>query len=98
MQYSRFSIDSRENALRSIRRTSGFFIWIPVIIVGLSLFEFFDAWLRSHVRAETSALSLETLASLIGFMLGKFVRNDWLYILVLMNSIFLRRYKSRVAA
>jgi hypothetical protein len=96
--YSRFQIVSRDSALRTIRRTSGFFIWIPLIIAGLSSFDFFDAWLHSHARSETSASSLETVAGLIAFMLGKFVRNDWFYILVLVNGIFLRRYRSRVAA
>ncbi len=98
MLYSRFLIVSRESALRTIRRASGFFIWIPLIILGLSSFDFFDSWMHSNARAETSASSLETVAGLIAYMLGKFVSNDWVYILVLVNAIFLRRYRSRVSA
>jgi hypothetical protein len=98
MLYSRFLIESRESALRTIRRTSGFFIWIPLIILALSCFDFFDSWLHSQARAETLASSLETVAGLIAYMLGKFVRNDWFSILVLVNAIFLRRYRTRVAA
>jgi hypothetical protein len=31
-------------------------------------------------------------------MLGRLLRNDWPYILILINGFVLRRYKSRVAA
>jgi hypothetical protein len=98
MLYSCLLIVSRESALKTIRRTSGFFIWTPLIIMVLGSFDFFDAWLKSNIKAETSASSIELVAGLIGYIAGRLVRDDWLYILCVANALFLRRYKSRVAA
>lgn len=94
MLRSRFlTIASRESALKTIRRASGYFIWTSIILLGIATILF-------GIEAITKASNRDIahIAHSIGFSLGRVVRSGGLYILILMNGIALRRYKSRVAA
>ena len=98
MLHSNFlKIASRESAIKTIRRTSNYFIWISIIVLAANLLPHFDSWSQSPSKANSTG-SAEIVGSLIGFMLGRIVFNDWPYILFLLNGFALRRYKSRVAA
>jgi hypothetical protein len=80
---------------RKIRWATNFFIWSAVAILVVNAFESFDRWSEIYVARSSS---LYTLANLIGFVVGGLLHNAWPYILVLLNGLVLRRYRSRIAA
>jgi hypothetical protein len=98
MLYSRFlTIATDASALKTIHRTSGFFILIAVFLLGMSVFAHFDSWSDSETRASATT-SVDYVAGLIGYLLAKLLFNDWMFLVALANGLVLRRYKSRVAA
>ena len=58
----------------------------------VSGFTFFNDWHPSY------SSSIEAVGSLFSFLAVRLLYNDWFYILVLVNALVLRRYKSRIAA
>jgi|HubBroStandDraft_1064217.scaffolds.fasta_scaffold272441_1 hypothetical protein len=80
---------------RKLRGAANFFIWSAVVVLVVNSFSIFDRWSRTHTL---QGPSIETLANFVGFLAGGLLYNDWLYILVLVNGLVLRRYKSRIAA
>jgi hypothetical protein len=91
------SISSRESALRIIRRASYYFILTALALLALQALSVRDEWLVSPTRA-TATTSLENIAGFIGFLTGHLLYEDWVYVLVLVNGLVLRRFESRVAA
>ena len=77
---------------RKIRWAANFFIWSAVLVLVVSGFSFFNDWHPSY------SSSLEAVGSLFGFLAARLLYNDSFYILVLVNALALRRYKSRIAA
>lgn len=82
---------------RKIRWAANFFIFSALFVVVANVFPIFDSWSRLHPTAPYSS-SAENLGALVGFIVGGLVYNGWFYILVLVNGLVLRRYKSRIAA
>jgi hypothetical protein len=98
MLRSRFlSISSREHAARIIRGASYYFILTALVLLALQGFSIRDEWLASGVKATTTTW-FENVAGFIGFLTSHLLYEDWVYVLVLVNGIVLRRYESRVAA
>jgi hypothetical protein len=98
MLHSRFlSIESRERAARIIRRASYYFILTALVLLALQALSIHDEWLASHVGSAPTT-SIESIVGFTGFLLGRLLIEDWVYILVLVNAVVLRRFKSRIAA
>ncbi len=92
-----FAITSREQALRIVRRASYYFILTALILLALQGFSIHDEWIGSRgAAANTSGLA--NGAGFLRFLATHIVSEDWVYILVLLNGIALRRFASRVAA
>jgi len=87
------AITSREQALRIIRRASYYFILTALILLALQAFSIHDEWRRSGGGAGGGAG-----LGFPGFLATHIVSEDWVYILVLVNGVVLRRFASRVAA
>jgi hypothetical protein len=81
-----------EKADRKLRWAANFFIWTAIISLVISVFLVYDRYLQSH------SSSFLTVAGFIGYMAGGILRNSWLEILILINALILRRYKSRISA
>jgi hypothetical protein len=77
---------------RKIRWAANLFIWSAVVVLVVSGFTFFNDWHPSY------SSSIEAVGSLFSFLAVRLLYNDWFYILVLVNALVLRRYKSRIAA
>ena len=77
---------------RKIRWAANLFIWSAVVVLVASGFTFFNDWHPSY------SSSIEAVGSLFSFLAVRLLYNDWFYILVLVNALVLRRYKSRIAA
>jgi hypothetical protein len=98
MLHSRFlSIESRERAARIIRRASYYFILSALVLLALQGLSIHDEWLASHAKS-ASTTSIESIVGFIGFLLERLLLEDWVYILVLVNAVVLRRFDSRIAA
>jgi hypothetical protein len=98
MLRSRFlSIESRERAARIIRRASYYFILTALVLLALQALSIHDEWVASHLKA-TSTTSIESVIGFTGFLLERLLIEDWVYILVLVNAVVLRRFESRAAA
>jgi hypothetical protein len=96
--HSRFlTIASAASALKTIRWTSGFFIWISLLVLGVGLFAHFESWSDSDTRA-SATFSVDYVAGLVDYLLAKFLFYNWMFLVALANGFVLRRYKSRVAA
>jgi hypothetical protein len=96
MLHSRFlTPSSRPSAITTIRRASSFFIFSSLFVLALNALSIFDQWSKHMQPSETS---VESIANFAGYLLAGLVRNDWMFILFLLNGVVLRRYHSRVAA
>ena len=82
---------------RIIRWAANYFIFSAVFLIVASVFPIFDGWLRLH-RVTYYPSSAERFGSIVGFIAGRFLHDYWFLILMLVNGLVLRRYKSRVAA
>ena len=76
---------------RKIRWAANLFIWSAVVVLVVSGFTFFNDWHPSY------SSSIEAVGSLFSFLAVRLLYNDWFYILVLVNALVLRRYKSRLS-
>lgn len=79
---------------RKLRWAAHLFIWSAAIVVLYGALDEFDHW--SHVHPARPLV--ETIAYFIGWMTAGLVKRSGLYILLLINGLVLRRYKSRIAA
>lgn len=81
---------------RKIRWAANFFIWSSVVLlVVIVVPTLLDELLRRYPTGPTSA---KDFGAIVGFTAGRALRLGWLFILVIVNGLVLRRYKSRVAA
>jgi len=98
MLRSRFpAISSREHAARIIRQASYYFILTALVLLALQGFSIHDEWLASR-PASASTTSIESITGFTRFLFSHLLSEDWIYVLVLVNGIVLRRFESRVAA
>jgi hypothetical protein len=91
-----FMIESRDHALKIIRRASNYFIWTSAALILLQLPDMYDRW--SRIPAKNGSIIIENIAYFVGFFAGGLVRACWVYLLILVNGLILRRYRSRVSA
>ena len=68
-----------------------------MFLIVASIFPILDRWFWLHPTAPYSSLA-ENSGALVGFIVGGFLGHYWFLILILVNGLVLRRYKSRIAA
>jgi hypothetical protein len=95
MHFRFLTASSRPSAIKTIRRASSFFIFSSLFVLALNALSIFDQWSKHMHPSETS---VESIANFAGYLLASLLRNDWIFILFLVNGVILRRYRSRVSA
>jgi hypothetical protein len=98
-----FAIGSREQAARIVRRASYYFILTALVLLALQGLSIYDEWRTTRpgtfLRDPTSVMmSIFNLLSFSRFFFPRLVTENWVYVLMLVNGIVLRRFESRVAA
>lgn len=91
------AIGSREQAERIIRRASYFFILTALVLLALQALSIHDEWRATRPGAPVMA-SISSFLTYCRFLFVNLVTEDWVYVLMLVNGIILRRFKSRIAA
>jgi hypothetical protein len=91
------AIGSREQAERIIRRASYFFILTALVLLALQALSTHDEWRATHPDAPVTT-SISSFLTYCRFLFINLVTEDWVYVLMLVNGIVLRRFESRIAA
>src|SRR4249919_3760639 len=91
------AIGSREQADRIIRRASYFFILTALVLLALQGLSIHDEWRATRPGAPVTA-SISNLVAFGRFFFPRLVTENWVYVLMLINGIVLRRFTSRIAA
>jgi hypothetical protein len=92
-----FAIGSREQAARIVRRASYFFILTALVLLALQGLSIYDEWRAIHPDAPVTA-SITNLVAFCRFFFPRLITENWVYVLMLLNGIVLRRFESRIAA
>jgi hypothetical protein len=91
------AIGSREQAARIIRRASYYFILTALVLLALQGLSIHDEWRAAHPDVPVTA-SIANLVAFGRFFFPRLVTENWVYVLMLINAIVLRRFESRIAA
>jgi hypothetical protein len=92
-----FAIGSREQAARIVRRASYFFILTALVLLALQGLSIHDEWQAIRPDAPVTA-SIANLVAFCRFFFPRLVTENWVYVLMLVNGVVLRRFESRIAA
>jgi hypothetical protein len=92
-----FAVGSREQAARIVRRASYFFILTALVLLALQGLSIHDEWRASHPDAPVTA-SIANFVAFCRFFFPYLVAENWVYVLMLVNGVVLRRFESRIAA
>src|SRR5262249_31156634 len=92
-----FAIGSREQAVRIVRRASDFFILTALVLLALQGLSIHDEWRASHPTEPVTA-SIANFVAFCRFFFPYLVTENWVYVLMLINGVVLRRFESRIAA
>jgi hypothetical protein len=91
------AIGSREQAERIIRRASYYFILTALALLALQGLSIHDEWQATRPDAPVTA-SISNFVTFSRFFFPRLVTENWVYVLMLVNGIVLRRFNSRIAA
>jgi hypothetical protein len=91
------AIGSREQAARIVRRASYFFILTALVLLALQGLAIHDEWRATGPDAPVTA-SLSNFVAFCRFFFPRLITENWVYVLMLVNGIVLRRFASRIAA
>jgi hypothetical protein len=91
------AIGSREQAARIVRRASYFFILTALVLLALQGLTTYSEWRAERPDAPVTA-SISNLAAFCRFFFPRLVTENWVYVLMLVNGIVLRRFESRISA
>jgi hypothetical protein len=92
-----FAIGSRERAARIVRRASYFFILTALVLLALQGLSIHDEWWATRPNAPVTA-SIANFVAFCRFFFPRLVTENWVYVLMLINGVVLRRFNSRIAA
>jgi hypothetical protein len=92
-----FAIGSREQAARIVRRASYFFILTALVLLALQGLSIHDEWRVTRPDAPVMA-SIANFLAFCRFFFPHLVTENWVYVLMLINGVVLRRFNSRIAA
>jgi hypothetical protein len=92
-----FAIGSRERAARIVRRASYFFILTALVLLALQGLSIHDEWRVTRPNAPVTA-SIANFVAFCRFFFPHLVTENWVYVLMLINGVVLRRFNSRIAA
>jgi hypothetical protein len=91
------AIGSREQAARIVRRASYYFVLTALVLLALQGLSIHDGW-RAVRPNTTVTASLSNFVAFGRYFFPRLVTENWVYVLMLVNGIVLRRFESRVAA
>jgi hypothetical protein len=92
-----FAIGSRERAARIVRRASYFFILTALVLLALQGLSIHDEWRVTRPNAPVTA-SIANFVAFCRFFFPHLFTENWVYVLMLINGVVLRRFNSRIAA
>jgi hypothetical protein len=92
-----FAIGSREQAARIVRRSSYFFILTALVLLALQGLSIHDEWRATRPNAPVTG-SIANFVAFCRFFFPHLVTENWVYVLMLVNGVVLRRFNSRIAA
>jgi hypothetical protein len=92
-----FAIASREQAARIVRRASYFFILTALVLLALQGLSIHEEWRATRPNAPVAA-SIANFVAFCRYFFPHLVSENWVYVLMLINGVILRRFESRIAA